>query len=137
MDTSVCWFCEKASPDPRVTLNKSLYGILERRSAVIVRQVKYSVLPVAIPRCARCAKLHGRAKTAFWAPLITGGFVGLFGAVPGLIICGGIGYLAGKAMERRIFKRNHIKPMSKASLANHPLLRDKIASGWTLAKPMA
>ena len=137
MTISPCWFCEKELPDPGAALHQSLYTVLQRRNAVVVRQVKYSVLKVDIPRCARCARLHRWAKIAFRTPLIIGCVIGLPFAVPGLIVVGGTGFLTGYAIKRWIHKGNHIKSLSKASLSKHPQLLDQFSAGWKLEKPRA
>jgi len=81
--------------------------------------------------------LHRWARIAFRTPLVIGAVVGLPFAVPGLITLGGLGYLTGKLLEKWIYRRNLIKPMSRASLAKHSLLSERVAAGWKLTKPTA
>jgi hypothetical protein len=137
MNIVPCWFCEKELPDSGSALHQSLYSIVERRNAVVVRQVKYSVLKVDVPRCARCAKLHRWARIAARTPLIIGCVIGLPFAVPGLIVVGGTGFLVGYGIKTWILRGNRIKPRSRTSLSKHPLLIDQLAAGWKLEKPRA
>ena len=135
MNTNLCWFCEKNSPALGAGLKKRLYKLIQLRNAVIVKQLKYSVTTVDIPRCAHCARLHAKGKRAFWWPTAAGGLIGLPATLPGLIIGGGIGLLIGYTWQKRILKKNTIKPASDASLEAHPLLSGLMSEGWQLSKP--
>jgi len=135
MDTNLCWFCERNSPTAGSELKKRLYRLIQPRNAVVVKQLKYSMMLVDIPRCPTCARLHAKGRRAFWWPLAMGGIIGLPGAVPGLIIGGGLGLLIGYTWQKRILKKNTIKPASDTSLEAHPLLAGFLADGWQLSKP--
>lgn len=116
-------------------LKKRLYKLIQLRNAVIVKQLKYSVATIDIPRCAHCARLHAKAKHAFWWPTAIGGVIGLPVGGPGLIIGGGIGLLIGYTWKKRILKKNTTKSASDTSLEAHPLITGFLAEGWQLSKP--
>jgi len=57
-------------------------------------------------------------------------------------IIGGIigaiaGWIVGKIVENKQVNKGGIKDISDSTLANHPLLKERIKSGWTFSKPTA
>lgn len=135
MENDLCWFCEKNPPSAGAALRKPVYRLVERRNAVVIKQIKYRVLSVDIPRCTNCARVHKKARRALWWPICIGAVLGFPGAAPGLIIVAGLGLLIGYYWQKRILKKNKTKPASNTVLSEHPALSGLIAEGWKLSKP--
>jgi hypothetical protein len=51
------------------------------------------------------------------------------------IIGGFLGHVAARAREKRSLKNKGLKGLDPASLSMHPVLGDKLESGWRLKKP--
>ena len=107
----------------------------------ISRRVEYSYLDVKIPRCESCKRsfqkvivLHfctnGTCSRLFWSDNCKGPGGHLIGN--NWIIAGGMGKVEKKQ------KKDQDPPLKKFNfriLKQHPLLREKIESGWTFSKP--
>jgi hypothetical protein len=69
---------------------------------------------------------------------VAGFFIGL--VIPGAllftaIIGGFLGYVVARRREKRSLKNMGLKGLDLTSLSMHPLLREKLNSGWRLKKP--
>lgn len=139
----VCHFCETNSPEKGFEMNTTIY--LETSRSYFPRRVQFSYSEVAIPRCRSCKEVHSKGSNnyylVFFGLLILGVIIG-YATEGEHFIIGGIigavaGWILGKTIEGNQVKKGGIKDSSDSTLASHPLLVERIKSGWTFSKPTA
>jgi len=137
----VCHFCGTNPPDNGCEINTTIYKVTNR--TFFPRRVEFSYSNVQIPRCNECKKTHSKFD---FKPIIAGlgGIIGLLLGASidvsvGTFIGLGGGILLGLYLAWKISKKNEvkIKNNSLSTLKYHPLLRERIKSGWTFSKPSA
>lgn len=140
----VCHFCETNAPENGCEINTTIYKETSR-NWFPRRSVQFTYSEVTIPRCRSCKEIHSKGSSnydfVFFALLILGAIIG--GATEGEhFVIGGIigavaGWIVGKIIEGNQVKKGGIKDSSTSTLSSHPLLIERIRSGWTFSKPSA
>ena len=139
---NTCFFCERQQAEPAYMIQQPVYRLDKYAHLGIVRRFEFSKVTVPVERCAACGQLHrkarGRRKKAITIGALAGFFIGL--VIPGAflftaIIGGFLGYVAARRREKRSLKNMGLKGLDLTSLSTHPVLRDKLNSGWRLKKP--
>lgn len=140
----VCHFCEVRSPEKGCELNKTIY-LETSRSWFPRRSVQYNYSEISIPRCKECQNIHSKGWDSYFLALVVFSFVGVL--IGGLTegehyILGGIvgallGWICGKILQSNEVKGSGIKDISESSLSKHPLLIERLKSGWSFNKPTA
>ncbi len=138
-----CYFCGTNVPDEKSSFSTTIYK--ETYRTHFPRRVQYSYSEVKIPRCKSCQEIHskgnGQYYLVFFGLLCLGVIIGsategqhfIFGGIIGAIA----GWIVGKIVENNQVNKGGIKDTSSSTLANHPLLTERIKSGWTFSKPTA
>jgi hypothetical protein len=140
----VCHFCDKNSPDDNCSISKTIYKETGR-SYFPQRSVQFSYSEVAIPRCKSCKEVHAKGNEQFIlyliGLLILGGIIGAVTEgehfIIGGLIGGFLGFLIGKAVEGNKIKETGIKDATDSTLSGHPLLSERMRTGWSFNKPTA
>ena len=139
----VCHFCGTNLPEEGCEINTTIYKETSR-SWFLNRSVQYTYTDIKIPRCSSCLKVHSKGSDSFRKALFVSLILGfVIGAVNGgHFIIGGIigavvGWIIGSIFEGNEVKNSGIKDSSESTLADHPLLIERIKSGWTFTKPTA
>ncbi len=134
-----CFFCETNMPDKNCGFHKTIYKVKERN--IFQQRVEYSYLPLIIPRCESCKKVHSKSDRIYIFAL-TGLALGVILGViifkgPAGFLIGIVGLVAGVWVEKKTEKVPDppVKKLNNRILKQHPLLREKIESGWTFSKP--
>ncbi|MCB0538382.1 MAG: hypothetical protein KDE33_12745 [Bacteroidetes bacterium] len=140
----VCHFCGTNPPDKGCEINTTIYKETSR-SWFPRRSVQYTYSEITIPRCRSCQEVHSKGSNnyylAFFGLLILGVIIGavtegehfIIGGIIGAVV----GWIVGKIIEGNQVKKGGIKDSSESTLATHPLLIERIKSGWTFSKPTA
>jgi len=138
-----CYFCGTNVPDEKSSFTTTIYK--ETYRTYFPRRVQYSYSEVKIPRCKSCQEIHSKGNGQFWLILFTilclGAIIGsategqhyIIGAIIGAIVGG----IIGKIAENNQVNKAGIKDTSNSILSSHPLLKERIKSGWTFSKPTA
>jgi len=139
----ICYFCESNAPVKGCEIQTTIYR--ETFRTTFPRRVQFSYSDVTIPRCRNCKDIHSKGSNnyylVFFISLILGVIIG--GVTKGEhFIIGGIigavfGWIVGKIIENSQVKKGGIKDSSESTLSDHPLLNERIKSGWTFSKPSA
>ncbi|GAB2498858.1 alkaline phosphatase family protein [Algoriphagus taiwanensis] len=140
----VCYFCGTHTPDKGCEINTTIYKETSR-SWFPQRSVQYSYSEIKIPRCKSCKEVHSQGSNNYYLVFIGLMILGvIIGAVTdgehfiiGGIIGAVLGWIVGKIVEGNKVKKVGIKDSSDSTLASHPLLIERIKSGWTFSKPTA
>jgi hypothetical protein len=140
-----CQFCEMGhSTSMQDNYFVPLFKENNRTNVIVYRSVKYSKLPVGIPRCKSCKSIHilaaGRSAQIAWGIAIAvvilifaiWGIRGIFGIFGGLIIgFGGSGYLQAKMVcDKGIYTE-------KQGAKRNEAVQDLVKNGWSLKQPRA
>ncbi|MEQ9466451.1 MAG: hypothetical protein RLN88_03515 [Ekhidna sp.] len=139
----VCFFCDKNPPVSGSELNTTIYK--ETNRTYFPRRVQYSYSEVSIPRCSNCKEIHSKGRSIYYVSLIGLLILGvIIGAategehfIIGGIIGGFVGWIVGNAIEGNQSKNQGIKDASESTLSQHPILSERIKSGWTFSQPSA
>lgn len=139
----VCHFCEKNPPEKGYEIQKTIY--LETSRSYFPRRVQYSYSEITIPRCRHCYEIHSQGSSKFrmffFGLIVIGAIIGAITEgqhfIIGAIIGGVIGWIVGTVMEGNQSTKQGIKDCSDSSLANHPLLQERMRNGWTFSQPSA
>ncbi|HVV56424.1 MAG TPA: hypothetical protein VHC47_13910, partial [Mucilaginibacter sp.] len=109
---------------------------------VVVRRFRYDKLLVSVPRCAGCAQVHAKTKKRMRAAIITGAAAGFVLGIPtaggaGITaaIGGLIGYWLAKSRAKKLYDRQQIKALKRASFESYPPMSALFTEGWRLEKP--
>jgi hypothetical protein len=138
----MCFFCGQQAADAAHTIQQPVYRLLRYTHLGIARRFEFSTTIVPIERCRECAIRHRKEKRRRKTDIALGSVAGFFTGlvIPGAflftaIIGGFLGYVAARAREKRALKNKGLKGLDPASLSMHPVLGDKLESGWRLKKP--
>ena len=137
-----CWFCGNNPPEDINKFEITIYK--ETSRSYFPRRVQFSYLPVSIPRCSDCQKVHSQSSDKFTLALIGCAVVGLIiGAMAdgywfaGLLVGGVIGWILGTAMKGQQTSKEAIKDTSQSTIRNYPVLNKLLKEGWQFSKPSA
>ncbi len=137
-----CWFCGNNPPEEVCKFEITIYK--ETYRSYFPRRVQFSYLPVSIPRCSDCQKVHSQSSDKFTLSLIGCAVVGLIiGAMAdgywfaGLLVGGIIGWIIGTALKSQQTSKEAIKDTSQSTIRNYPLLNQALSEGWKFSKPSA
>jgi len=137
-----CWFCGNNPPEDTSKFEITIYK--ETSRSYFPRSVKYSYLPVTIPRCTECQKIHSNSSDKFTFILIGCALVGLIiGALAdgfwlaGLLVGAGIGWVLGTILKDQQTSKEAIKGTNESTIRNYPVLNKLINEGWRFSKPTA
>ena len=137
----ICFFCGRQPSDAAFTIKKDIYHLDKYTHLGIVRRFEYTKLSVPIERCSSCAQFQKkeikRRKTVITLWALAGFLIGL--AIPGAflftaILGGFIGYIIELTRAKKYRKKQGLKGLDLASLNSHPVLGQKLQSGWKLKK---
>ena len=136
-----CWFCGNSTPDIDSTFTTHIYKVIHRE----YNSVNYSDLPIKIPRCSDCQKIHdrGSGKSAF----IFFGCISI-GILIGALMGGGmwfvgfvLGVTTGAIVSQNIEKNQKmkagVKNTSESAIRNYPTIDKMLKEGWRFSKPEA
>lgn len=137
-----CWFCGNNPPEEVNNYEITIYK--ETYRSYFPRKVQFSYVPVSIPRCNECKKVHSQSSDKFTLGLICFAFVGLIiGAYAdgywfaGLLVGGGVGWILGTFLKEKKTSEAAIKDTNQSTIRNYPLLSQKLREGWQFSKPSA
>jgi hypothetical protein len=139
---NTCFFCGNLPGEAPYTVEQPIYRLDGYAHLGLVRRFTFTKMIVPIKRCGVCAQRHRKSrknrKTRIIVGAVLGFIIGL--VIPGAflftaIIGGFCGYVSAKAKERKSFRRTGLKGLEPAALGRHPLVEEKINSGWRLKKP--
>ena len=140
-----CQYCEvEHSTNMEENYFVPLFKENDRTNIIVYRSVKYSKIPVGIPRCRTCLEIHNEAgKTGAlqaWGigagvmvlSWFIGGGAAVIGTILGIVIgIFGTGYFANRiAVNRGIFTK-------KQGAERNPAVQELILDGWTFTQPTA
>jgi hypothetical protein len=138
---NTCFFCGRQPADPAHVIQQPVYRLDRYAHLGFVRRFEFSKMTVPVERCAECSrrsrKARSRRKKAVIIGAVAGFFIGL--VIPGAflftaIIGGYLGYVAASRREKKSLKSMGLKGLDLTSLSTHPVLGDKLNSGWRLKK---
>ncbi|OQP44732.1 hypothetical protein A4H97_10235 [Niastella yeongjuensis] len=124
----------------------------DRTNVLVYRSVKYSKIPVGIPRCRSCKEIHDAAhrKAAFIAwgtalaivavSFLIGSAGGVGGIFIGLMIGLFAGFMTGTIMVDKLQVKivNRYGILSKLTGAHHnDAVQDLVINGWSFSQPTA
>jgi hypothetical protein len=137
-----CWFCGNNPPEDINKFEITIYK--ETSRSYFPRRVQFSYLPVSIPRCSDCQKVHSQSSDKFTLALIGCAVVGLIiGAMAdgywfaGLLVGAVIGWVLGTALKGQQTSKEAIKDTSQSTIRNYPVLNKLLKEGWQFSKPSA
>lgn len=140
-----CQYCEvEHSSNMEDNYFVPLFKENDRTNIIVYRSVKYSKIPVGIPRCRTCVEIHqqsankaalqawgiGAAITIFF--WLIGGGAAVIGTIIGVLIgIFGTQYLTTRiTVNRGIFTK-------KQGAERNPAVQELILDGWTFTQPTA
>lgn len=137
-----CWFCGNNPPANESIFETTIYK--ETSRTYFPRGVKYNYLPVKIPRCKSCEKIHSDGSSAllfaFLICTVIGGVIGYFvdehwiiGAIIGIVI----GFIIGNSISDSQISKEKIKDTGTSTIRNYPVINQLINEGWQFSKPSA
>lgn len=140
-----CQYCDtEDSTDMEDNYFAPLYKEADRTNIVVYRSVKYSKIPVGVPRCKQCKSIHSKASIAAgwlgWGLalvfVILGfqilGVNGLFTLIAGPFV----GYGLQVLIEKKMVQAKEIYTKLEGAKQNEAV-QDLVLSGWSFTKPMA
>lgn len=140
-----CQFCETGhSTSMEDNYFVPLFKENDRTNVIVYRSVKYSKIPVGIPRCSNCKSIHilaaGRAAQIAWGIAIAvvilifaiWGIWGIFGIFGGLII----GFAGSWLLQVKLVSDKGIYTKEEGAKQNEAV-QDLVINGWSLKQPTA
>ena len=142
---TLCQFCET---DHSTKMDENyfvtLYREKDRTNVIVYRSVKFSAIPVGIPRCEKCMVIHETASlkgnALGWVLAI--GFVvlifslfglwGFLGIIAGIVL----GVVGSNYLEKKFVHQKRIYTCKEAVMQNEAV-QDLVLGGWSLNRPMA
>lgn len=142
---TLCQYCEtEHSEDMEDNFFIPLFKEKDRTNIVVYRSVKFSKIPVGIPRCKTCKEVHERARTkallyawgfciffmifvfAKWGPL------GILAIIASIFI----GFLGSHLLEKMFVSQKEIYTLREGAKKNEAV-QELVLNGWSLNQPMA
>jgi hypothetical protein len=140
-----CQYCETGnSTSMEDNYFIPLFKENDRTNVIVYRSVKYSKIPVGIPRCTSCKSIHilaaGRAAQISWAVAIAvvilgfaiWGIWGIFGIFAGLVI----GFGGSDFLQDKLVRDKGIYTKSEGAKQNEAV-QDLVINGWSFTQPTA
>ena len=140
-----CQYCESGnSTSMEDNYFIPLFKENDRTNVIVYRSVKYSKIPVGVPRCRDCKTIHvlsaGRAAQISWAVAIgivilifaIWGIWGIFGIFGGLII----GFVGTMLLTDKLIKDKGIYTKLEGAKQNEAV-QDLVINGWSFTQPTA
>jgi hypothetical protein len=140
-----CQYCESGnSTSMEDNYFIPLFKENDRTNVIVYRSVKYSKIPVGVPRCRDCKNIHvlsaGRAAQISWAVAIgvvilifaIWGIWGIFGIFGGLII----GFVGTMLLTDKLIKDKGIYTKLEGAKQNEAV-QDLVINGWSFTQPTA
>jgi hypothetical protein len=141
----ICQFCgmkenEKMENNYFVPLFKEQ----DRTNIVVYRSVKYSKLPIGIPRCADCQEIHYSSSTTavfislligagiFVMSVFTWGVLGVFAFVPAIFV----GVFGKAFIEDKLVRNKGILTKLDGAKENETV-QEFVIHGWSFNQPAA
>lgn len=138
-----CWFCGTNPPNEGSKFETTIYKETSR-SYFPRRTVQFSYVPVSIPRCSNCQKVHNESSGTFTGVLIASAVIGLIiGAMAdgywfaGLLVGGAIGWIIGTILKNQKTSKAEIKDTDQSTIKNYPTFKKMLGEGWQFSKPSA
>ena len=140
-----CQYCESgnsASMEDNYFI--PLFKENDRTNVIVYRSVKYSKIPVGIPRCNDCKTIHvlaaGRAAQISWGIAIAvvisifaiWGIFGIFGIFGGILI----GFGGTALLQDKMVKDKGIYTKLDGAKQNEAV-QDLVINGWSFKQPTA
>lgn len=138
----ICFFCGREPADIASTVDQPIYHLDRYAHLGVARRFEYTKMIVPICRCARCALLHRqlikRRKRGVAVGAVIGFFIGM--PIPGAVLFtaiggGFVGHVIAVARGRKSLRASASKGLDAGSLSLHPLVGEKLRTGWRLRKP--
>jgi hypothetical protein len=135
-----CWFCGKNPPQPGSEYSITIYKETSRTH--IPRRVQFSYVPVNIPRCNDCKKIHKESSDKIGVAIVLGVVAGgIIGALAGghwfigLLIGTFLGWAIGSALKSQHLTKSGVKDTGNTTIRNYPVLNQMLKEGWQFSKP--
>jgi hypothetical protein len=121
-----------------------LFKEQDRTNIVVYRSVKYSKIPIGIPRCERCREIHqsaaNKSKLYAWTGAVAGfllsisiwGVLGVFGIIPCLLF----GIIGAHYIENKLVSDQGILTKMEGAKQDETV-QDLVISGWSFNQPTA
>lgn len=140
-----CQYCEmEHSSHMEDNYFVPLFKEQDRTNIVVYRSVKYSKVPVGIPRCKSCQAIHeqARAKSAMWgwgagAVIVILSFM-IWGPLGFISIFAGLlmGFLGTHLIENRLVRDKGIFTKLDGAKRNDAV-QELVIGGWSFSQPSA
>jgi len=140
-----CQFCESAdSQDMEDNFFMPMFKENDRTNIIVYRSLKYSKIPVGIPRCKECKAIHEKAwskgKFMAWGGAIVViilaflvspvlGYISIFVGIM-------IGAFGSKFIYEKLVRDQIIYTERDGAMYNKAI-QELLSSGWTMDQPMA
>lgn len=140
-----CQFCQmNESSNMEENYFVPLFKEQDRTNIVVYRSVKYSKLPIGIPRCADCMAIHNATSTKagfiafgicvgiFILSIAIWGLMGIFSFLP----CIFVGFFGKEFIERKLVEEKGILTKLDGAKENETV-QDLVIHGWSFTQPSA
>jgi hypothetical protein len=140
-----CQYCEvENSTSMEDNYFVPLFKENDRTNIIVYRSVKYSKIPVGIPRCRNCKSIHvlaaGRAAQISWVialavvilSFMIWGLFGIFAIFVGI----GIGFIGTSVLQNKLVRDKGIYTKLDGAKQNEAV-QDLVINGWSFTQPTA
>jgi hypothetical protein len=140
-----CQYCEiERSTNMEDNYFVPLFRENDRTNIIVYRSVKYSKIPVGIPRCKSCMYIHqeaaGRSALTAWGiafgvvvfSIIIWGVGGIISIVAALLI----GFLGTHLLQNKFIREKGIFTKMDGAKRN-PAVQELVIDGWSFTQPTA
>lgn len=145
IESGLCQYCEtEEANDKELHYYIPLFRENDRTNVIVYRSVKFSKIPVGIPRCATCKAIHQKAasKAAWWGwgsavafvilTFMIAGVWGIFAIFIGLFA----GFFLTRQLENSFVRKHEIYTLVDGAKENEAV-QELILKGWSFHQPMA
>jgi len=122
-----CWFCKQQPADAAAAVNVNMHGDVHNDGF----RVSWRHGTIAVPRCQRCKKVHGRKKTIVWVTVLLAIFLAVMLGLVFNALTGFITFVLVLIMGLSIgphVKRSNIKPQKYKM--EFPAVQQRVTQGW-------
>ncbi len=140
-----CQYCEvEQSTDMEDNYFIPLFKENDRTNIVVYRSVKYSKLPVGVPRCKSCKAIHENASSqaTMWTwsiaaavvilSFVAFGIMGIFSFIAAIFIA----VLGTELVQNKITRDKGIYTLKDGAKQNETV-QEFVLAGWSLTQPSA
>ena len=140
-----CQYCEvENSTDMEDNYFVPLFRENDRTNIIVYRSVKYSKVPVGVPRCKTCLEIHreaaSRSQLTAWGiafgvvvfSIMIWGAGGILSIVLGLVI----GFLGTHLLQNKMVREKGIFTKMEGAKRN-PAVQELVIDGWSFNQPTA